>query len=191
MQPLVSVICLCYNHARFLEEALQSVLAQTYKNIEIIVVDDFSTDNSASIIDRFCEKHPKITFIRNEKNYGNCRSFNTAWRQSKGDFIIDFATDDVMQPERVMEQVQALQQAGPQYGVCYTDAVLIDEQSRQVGYHYKRIKKGELLSFAPSGDVFAEVLRRYFINPPSMLMRREVFEKLNGYDETMAYEDFD
>ncbi|QCR23324.1 glycosyltransferase [Pontibacter sp. SGAir0037] len=189
--PIISVICICYNHARFLAEALDSVLAQTYPAIEIIVVDDSSTDNSAALIKQYVQQHPQVKFISTGKNIGNCAAFNMAWKACKGDYIIDFATDDVLLPERLAEQVRAFEQLGPQYGVVYTDAQLIDEQSRPIGFHYKRDKQGRLQSFAPSGDVFIPLLKRYFISPPTMMIRRAVLEELEGYDTMLAYEDFD
>jgi glycosyltransferase involved in cell wall biosynthesis len=191
MQPLVTVVCLCYNHARFIRDALDSVLAQTYTNLEIIVVDDLSTDDSRNIIAEYVQKYPQIKFLPNEKNLGNCAAFNRAWEISKGDYLIDFATDDVLMPERISEQVAAFETLDPGYGIIYTDAVLIDDNSREIGYYYKRDTEGNLLKPVPSGDVFADVVARHFISTPTMIMRRAVFEKLGGYDATLAYEDFD
>lgn len=191
MQPWVSVICLCYNHQHFLAEALDSVLAQTYPNVEIIVLDDASTDGSREVIQSYCDRFPQIRFIQNEKNRGNCAAFNRAWRQSRGAFIIDFATDDVMMPARVAGQVKCFSALDSSYGVVYTDVQRMDERSRDLGTHYKRSRTGELLAPPPSGDVFVEILKRYFIDPTSMMIRREVLEDLGGYDETLAYEDFD
>ena len=105
-EPLVSIICLCYNHAPFLKEALDSVLAQTYSNLEILVVDDVSTDNSVEVIQGYVHRFPEIRFIRHTKNKGNCASFNEAFQISKGRFIIDFATDDVLHHDRVSRQVE-------------------------------------------------------------------------------------
>lgn len=191
MQPLVSVICLSYNHARFLGEALDSVLAQTYPNLEIIVVDDASTDGSVTVIESYCARHPHLKFIRIAQNQGNTKAFNQGWRQSKGAFIIDFSTDDVLLPTRVEEQVKCFAKAGPAYGVVFTNVQQINEESAVIGYHYRRRRDGTLKNPPPSGDVFAELLRRYFIDPTSMMMRREVLEEMGGYDETLAYEDFD
>ncbi|GAB3201957.1 glycosyltransferase involved in cell wall biosynthesis [Pontibacter aydingkolensis] len=184
-QPLVSVICLCYNHERFLADALDSVLTQTYPNIEIIVVDDCSTDGSITIINAYLAKYPQIRFISTGKNIGNCAAFNTGLNASSGDFIIDFATDDVLLPERITQQVEAFKKVDESYGVVYSDAEYITDTSEHLYFHSQKYKP------APDGDVFAEVLRRYFICPPTMLIRRAVFEDLGGYDAMLAYEDFD
>ncbi|MDX5482224.1 MAG: glycosyltransferase, partial [Hymenobacteraceae bacterium] len=184
-------ICLCYNHERFLREALDSVLAQTYPHLEVIVVDDCSTDNSVSIIQEYLQQYPRLKFISTGHNRGNCAAFNIGWRSSKGEYVIDFATDDVLLPERVAQQITAFQQLDPSFGVVYTDAAYIDDSSVHIGYHNKRKPDGSLRSFAPSGDVFEALLSKYFICPPTMMMCRKVLEDLNGYDESLAYEDFD
>ncbi|PVY41844.1 glycosyltransferase [Pontibacter virosus] len=189
--PLVSVICLCYNHERFISEALNSVLAQTYPHLEIIIMDDCSTDNSVSIIQEYVRKYPQLTFMSTSTNQGNTRAFNLAWRASRGAYIIDFATDDVLLPERIAQQVAAFEKLDDSYGVVYSDAEYINDNGRHVRYHCQRNKAGEVISFAPSGDIFHHLLGRYFICPPTMMMKRQVFEDLQGYDETLAYEDFD
>ena len=70
-KPLVSVICLCYNHAEFVIESLNSVLNQNYQPIEIIIVDDYSTDNSVAVIEKWVENNQSLTFIKNTNNLGN------------------------------------------------------------------------------------------------------------------------
>ncbi|TGE28897.1 glycosyltransferase family 2 protein [Hymenobacter metallicola] len=189
--PLVTVVALCYNHAPFLAEALDSLLAQTYPNLEVILVDDASTDASRDILRKYAAAHPHWQAIFLPENIGNCRAFNQAFRQARGEFFIDFATDDVLLPERVARQVACFQHLPPDYGVVYTDAELIDEASAHVRYHYRRQAGGQLHPRPASGFVFAEVLRRYFISTPTMMMRRATLEQLGGYDETLAYEDFD
>ncbi len=189
--PLVSIICLCYNHARYLREALNSVLAQTYPNIEIIIADDASTDGSISIINEYCAKFTQLTFIQNKQNQGNCASFNRAFLQSSGDYVIDFATDDILLPNRVASQVAHFQSLDQSFGVIYSDAELIDEDSKTQGWFYRKLTDGTLSPAPQSGYIYEQLLKRHFISAPTMMMKREVLEKLGGYDESLAYEDFD
>ncbi|UOQ76977.1 glycosyltransferase [Hymenobacter sp. 5516J-16] len=189
--PLVTVVALCYNHARFLEAALTSIAAQTYSNLEVILVDDASTDDSSVILRRYAAAHPSWQLHLLPENVGNCRAFNHGFRQSKGEFLLDFATDDVLLPERISQQIRQFAQAGPRCGVVYSDAELIDEDGRHVRNHFRRDARGQLHPLPASGLVFTEVLARYFISTPTMTMRRAVLEELGGYDETLAYEDFD
>ena len=125
---LVSVVCLCYNQKPYVKEAIQSVLDQTYKNIQVIVVDDGSTDGSAAAIKEIVSSHPKVLFIELKENIGNCKAFNIGWRQSKGDFIVDLAADDVLHPERIEKQIDFFNQLDSSYGVVFTDAIYIDQK---------------------------------------------------------------
>lgn len=190
MQPLVSVICLCHNHERFLQEAIDSVLDQTYPNIEIVVVDDASTDSSKALLKDICVKN-NLPFIDIAENIGNCAAFNKGFSVAKGKYVIDFATDDVMMPERIGKQVQFFEKQQENVGVIFSNAQFMDEKGGILGTHYKTDTKGNVVEDVPDGEVYAIVLERYFISPPTMMMRRKVLEDLGGYDESMAYEDFD
>lgn len=189
--PLVSVICLCYNHDRFVREAVQSVLSQTYPRIELIIVDDASTDHSRQVIDELVAENPAIRFLPLDKNQGNCGAFNQGLRYARGEYVVDLAADDCFVPERIEKQIRCFEKAGHEYGVVFTDAQYIDESGKYLNRHYAALRKNGLLTDVPQGDVYATVLEKYFICAPTMLVRREVFEFLNGYDECLAYEDFD
>lgn len=185
--PLVSVICLSYNHASFVEEAIRSILDQTYSEVELIVVDDASTDNSVSVIENIITQNGDIKFIKLNRNVGNCTAFNIGFAQSRGEFVIDFAADDVLLPQRIEEGVNALMEAGSEFGVQFSDAAIIDKSGDALGFHSDKYPHSSI----PQGDIYKEVIHRYFICGASMLVRREVMEMLNGYDEKLAYEDFD
>ncbi|GAB3224702.1 hypothetical protein GCM10027346_05140 [Hymenobacter seoulensis] len=188
--PLVSIVATCYNHAPFLRPALDSILAQTYPNIEVVLLDNASTDGSAAILQEYAARYPHWHLQLLPENIGLCRAFNLGYRRTSGEFVVDFATDDVLLPERLTQQVALFQQLPPHVGVVYSDAELIDEQGRHLRYHIRR-ENGRLFPQPASGEVFAEVLRRYFISTPTMLMRRATLDALGGFDETLYYEDFD
>jgi glycosyltransferase involved in cell wall biosynthesis len=190
-KPLVSVICLCYNHRRFVREAVVSVLNQSYKNIQVIVADDASTDNSIEEINKLKAQYSTIELLLLPKNIGNCRAFNEALKLARGEFIIDFATDDLMMLNRVEKQVAFFESLDSTVGLVYTDAEYIDEDGKFIRNHFEYLFHKGLLSHVPQGDVYREVLTTYFIPGPTMMVRREVFAALNGYDESLSYEDFD
>lgn len=166
---------------------MTSVLNQAYPNCELIVVDDASTDGSPEVISEFVRSNPSVKFVGLVINGGNCHAFNQGLKIAKGDFIIDLAADDVLLPERVSLGVSALQKAGDDYGVNFTDAAYIDTESNFLYYHSERFPHNTI----SEGDVYAELIRRYFVCPPTMMFRRTVIEHLGGYDESLAYEDFD
>jgi GT2 family glycosyltransferase len=188
--PLVSIICLCYNQKPFVREAIQSVLAQKYSNIELIVVDDASNDGSQQEI-REILANTNIKFIALEKNLGNCAAFNIGFRESKGQYLIDLAADDVLLPDRVACGVRDFQKANQQAGVHFSDAYLMNEDGNDIRTHYARDEKGQLITKVQEGDIYETLIARYFICPPTMIIKRIVLEQLNGYDESLHYEDFD
>jgi glycosyltransferase involved in cell wall biosynthesis len=169
-------------------EAIGSVQAQTYPNVELIVVDDASSDNSQRLIGDYLKDFPAVKFIPIARNVGNCKAFNMGWQASSGNFIIDLAADDVLHPERITVGVECFLQSGPDYGVHYTDARIINTGGREVGQHLTaNFFAGEV----PQGFIFTALLGRYFINPVTMMYSKSLLDYLGGYDETLAYEDFD
>lgn len=189
-KPLVSIICLCYNHEKYIEQAINSVLLQSHENLELIVVDDASTDNSQSIIERMSENHGFHVHF-NPSNLGNCKSFNIGFKRSNGKYIIDLAADDQLFPSRVEEGVNSLEKKGNTYAVDFCDVELIDEKGNSKGSHFKRDVHGKLTSDVPEGDIYKILVEKYFFSAPSIMMRRTVLEELGGYDENLSYEDFD
>lgn len=184
--PLVSVICLCYNQARFIEEALNAVASQAYANIELIVVDDASTDDSQSIIENWLQGHPDVLFIRNEENEGSTKSFNKALAKAEGKYIIDLAGDDILLKGRIESQVQFFEQQAGKVGVIYSDAQYINEFGYLLDVHFKRPNM-----IPHAGDIYCKLIDTYFIPTPTMMIRTEVLDELKGYDENLYYEDFD
>ena len=189
-KPLVTVICLCYNHERYVAEAIDSALNQSYGEIELIVVDDASTDNSRSEILKLAQIHGFKTHF-NDNNVGNCKSFNIGLALSHGKYIIDLAADDLLRTDRVAVGVVSLEQHGSSFGVHFCDVALIDEKGQSLGTHFKRDEHGKLVENVPEGAIFEDLVERYFISTPSMMMSRTVLDKLRGYDENLSYEDFD
>lgn len=185
--PLVSVICLCYNHAQYVEEAILSVINQTYPSVELIVIDDASTDDSVVVIKDILKNKDQIKFIQLENNIGNCAAFNRGFEISSGAYIIDLAADDVLLPNRIEDGVKALEGAGDSFGVQFSDAELIDGPGNSIGLHSDNYPHRTI----PQGSIYCDLIERYFILSPTMLIRRQVLELLDGYDEELAYEDFD
>jgi glycosyltransferase involved in cell wall biosynthesis len=184
--PRVTVICLCYNHERFVREAINSVLHQSYKNIQLIVVDDASTDKSKEIIERMARENKDIELVLLKENQGNCKAFNRGLALAQGEFLIDFAADDVLLPNRIAVGIAHFENVSARYGVQFSDAAIIDEEGNPCGLHSERFTHT-----VPQGDIYKNLISTYFINGPSMMVRKKVFDMLGGYDETLAYEDFD
>ena len=189
--PRVSIILLCYNHEKYVKQSILSVLEHDYENIEFIIVDDCSTDNSAGVIRDAIAGHSGIRFIENKENLGNCKSFNLGFEASSGEFIVDLAADDFMNRGKLSHQVQQFQDLTKDFGVVYSDAKIIDENDQQIGLHSEKIREIGKFKKMPEGDVFKEVIGYFFISAATQLIRREVLEELQGFDENLAYEDYD
>jgi glycosyltransferase involved in cell wall biosynthesis len=186
----VTVVCLCYNHARFVREAISSVYQQTYPLVQLIVVDDASTDESVNVI-LSSLFGGNTFFLPLQKNQGICKAFNMALAHARGRYVIDLAADDVLLPKRIETQVKLFQSLDNTYGIVFGNAIYIDAQGKHLRQHTEHLINKGLILKVPEGNVFADVLRRYFICSPTMMIRREVLDELHGYDETLAYEDFD
>ncbi len=192
MPPRVSIIALCYCHERFVEEALQSVIAQTYPNIELIVVDDASPDRSVAVIRSFLSDHARGDAVKTcflSDNRGSCAAFNRGLALATGEYVIDFATDDILLPPRVEQQVAFFEQLDETYGVVFSEAQYVDERGTPGLYHHRDYLPH--IYPVPTGDVYTKLLSTYFVAAPTMMIRKRVLDALAGYDERLAYEDFD
>uniref|UniRef100_UPI0040477A22 glycosyltransferase family 2 protein n=1 Tax=Roseivirga sp. TaxID=1964215 RepID=UPI0040477A22 len=191
IKPLVSVICISYNHAPFIGEALNSIFAQTYPNLELIILDDASKDESQKTIKELIQGRENISFFPHIENEGYTQTFNQGLKHAKGEFIIDFALDDVMLPDFIEKSVERLTEMGDDYGVSFSNAQYISAQSDVIGDHNAILRKKRLIDQIPDRDIFEMILKRYFICTPTMVIRKVVFDRMGGYDEGLAYEDFD
>lgn len=185
--PLVSVICLCYNQRPFVREAVESVFKQTYQNVQLILVDDASTDGSVEEISRLKKEFSSLEVLLLETNLGNCSAFNRGLALAKGQYLIDLAADDALLPNRIEKGVDVLLHSGREYGVHFSDAEIVDERGKHISYHSDRFPHNAV----PQGDIYKELIENYFICSPTIMFTRDVIEHLQGYDEGLAYEDFD
>jgi len=185
--PLVTIICICYNQAQYVAEALHSVWNLKYPNIQLIIADDASTDRSQEKIHQLVvDKEVELVF--NTNNSGHCKTFNKALQLAKGEFVIDFAADDVLMPNSITVGVNRFSVFDNTYGVFFADAELIGSEGAHIENH---ITARFFNSEVPEGDVYKHVLGTYFINPPTMIFRKTLLDKLGGYNQDLSYEDFD
>lgn len=191
--PLVSIICLCYNHSEFVEESLNSVINQTYKNVELLIADDCSSDNSVEVIQNWLKKNPGITFVRNTKNLGNTKTFNSLFELAKGEYFIDLAADDILLEDCIEKQIRAFQNSKyDNLALVYGNALLIDKNSNPIDFYYPINEIGTTIRKPPSGDIYLSVIgQKEKICSVSSLVKSNIFEKLGKYDENLAYEDLD
>ena len=173
-------------------ESLNSLLAQTHKNIEIIIVDDFSSDNSVIQIKSWISKNKSGLLIENKKNIGSTRTFNNALKKATGEYIIDFATDDILLPNFISAHLENFGKKSYQnIGISFSNVERINENGAHISFHFPLDNLGAAITKPPIGDLYQEILRKYFINSSGMMSKKIVYDKLAGYDTDLAYEDFD
>lgn len=180
--PLVSVICLCHNQADYVAEAIDSVIKQTYPNVELIVVDDGSRDGSQNVI-RQQLANTSIEFISIPKSIGNCKAFNSGFRKSKGQFVIDLAADDSLLPTRIEMGINTFKSKSD-IGVEFCNVLNVEADGTEKSKHFQT-------QDVPDGDLYELLIQKYYISPPGMMIKREVLDQLNGYNEELNYEDYD
>lgn len=181
---LVSVVLPSYNHEKFIIDALQSVISQDYPNIELIIIDDASTDNSCIIIDDFIKQHPlrKIKYIRHEQNAGAVNTLNELFDLAEGDYVALINSDDVWDHSKIRQQVQVLSDF-PEIGAVFTHASFINDKGKVLG-----------ASALPYSDFFVKEnqpqghwLRDFFFHynslcHSSMMIRKSIHKEIGEYD---------
>ena len=151
MHGLVSIIMPSYNTAKYISDSIKSVLAQTYKNWELIIVDDCSTDNTDEIVGEFLSDE-RIRYLKNEKNSGAAVSRNYALREARGKWIAFLDSDDLWLPEKLEKQLAFMAENG--YKFSYTEYSVIDSDSNRTGVKVsgpKRITKFGMRNFCWPG----------------------------------------
>lgn len=171
--PLVSVVIPAYNRVDLTIQTIDSVLAQTYPALEVIVVDDGSTDNTR---ERLRVYGDRIRYIHKE-NGGACSARNTGFRAARGKYIGFLDCDDLYEPQKVAVCVEKLEER-PEYGFVHTDAVVIDEEDRLVRHKPRSPKNLE-------GWICKRLVRKNFIYNPTVMIRRECLEAVGGFDEDL------
>jgi len=191
--PLVSVICMCYNHEKYVVQALNSVLNQSYKNVQLIITNDSSSDDSDKVIKNWLLTHPDIAYINNITNLGNTKTFNKALKLAKGDYIIDLAADDILLEDCIEKQLSVFFNSKfENLGIVYGNVELISENNSHNGYYYPVNSHKEVIEKPASGDIYLSMLSQSSkICSVSSMAKRTVLDHLNGYDENLAYEDLD
>lgn len=191
-QPLVSVICLCYNHEEYVIRSLNSVINQSYKNIELIIVDDKSNDNSTEIIDEWIKKNSQVIKIYNKINLGNTKSFNLAAKLAKGMFIIDLAADDILLTNCIEKQVNTFENSSVNTAIVFGNAYLIDEDGNRRSTYFKVDSNDSVIDKNIFNTDYLRILGKgTVICSVSAMMKKTIFDELKGYNEALFFEDLD
>ncbi len=180
--PQVSVIMPCYNHARYLSEAIDSILGQSYDDLELIITDDCSSDKSVDIIDSYKRIDRRVISICNKINKGASKSRNSAITISKGNYVAFCDADDIWEKDKLKIQLDyILNKSG--YDVIHSDSTIINGQGIPTGERFSSLnKKGKM-----TGNLFYELCLSNFINIQTVLLRRECINNVGLFEEDIKY----
>ena len=184
-KPRVSVCIPCYNHADYIGAAIESVLAQTYADWELVIVDDASPDATPDILKDYQARYPdRIRLILLERNGGISAAVNTYLDAAQGEFIACLSSDDMMMPERLAKQVAHLDSHAGTAAVCSL-VTCIDAQGT-------RIRLANDVFSHPIENLRLQLLEGNFLNGPSMMVRTEVFRQVGHHNPALDYvQDYD
>jgi alpha-1,3-rhamnosyltransferase len=184
--PRVSVFIASYNHARYLAECLDSILTQTYRDFEIVVVDDGSTDGSMAILEDYQYRYQGIVFVYTHPGHANkgiSATCNLAISKTRGEYLAWTGSDDTWYSDKLEQQVAQLDQF-PEYGMVYSYARFIDGEGKEFdGLYGVDITRDP----NPVGLLIQSC------HPPAMtvVFRRGCLDKVGLFDETLVYSDWD
>lgn len=171
-KPLVSVIIPAFNAEAFIADTLDSVLAQTYSSLEVIVTDDGSTDRTVEIVDFYRSTDSRVALIK-QKNAGVAAARNLAIQAARGEFIAPVDADDIWYPQKLERQMQVMLQSDENVGLVYAWSVYINEDGSLTDVCQINNVEGELFIPLLHGNLLG--------NASSALIRRACFERIGGY----------
>lgn len=185
-QVLVTVGIPLYNHEKFIVECLKSIVEQNYSNIELIVIDDGSPDDSFQVAKTYLDSQTQLKNYRiiTRGNKGMCNTLNEIIELANGEYISLTGSDDYWKPDKISDQAKFLEQH-PEISLVHSNSVIIDNNGVE----------GKVIDYSGkvnSGNIYeAFIYRKGGINTPSIMLRSSVYEDIGGYDSSFSFEDTD
>ena len=183
--PIVSVIIPVYNGERYLAETIESVIAQTELNWELIAVNDGSTDSSLTILEEYAKKIPHRIKVITVENGGVSRARNTAVAAARGIYVAFLDQDDLWAPQKLQRQVEMFSR-DKNLGISFTNETLIDENGTVIHENVLKFSRDN------RGNVFDHLIFDNFIPISSVMLMKKLFVKIGGFNPCFSLaEDFD
>jgi glycosyltransferase involved in cell wall biosynthesis len=185
--PLVSVAIPSYNHEKYISEAIESVLNQTFTDLELIIIDDASHDKSPEIIEYYQKRDNRIRAFFHEQNLGTAKTLNDIIEKARGKYIAFFASDDVWFKDKLQEQIKILDKNDNL--VIWNEGLIINEEGNsqeilinQMNIH-KKLKK--------SGDIFKElIIKSNFIFATSVIVKKDFLTDVRFNEKLRYFNDY-
>lgn len=179
-QPLVSVIISTYNREKYVKKAIESVLNQTYKNIEFVIVDNASTDKTPEIITEFKRKDERIIILTNKINLGHVKSFNKGVATGRGKYIAIASDDDFWVSNQKLEKQVNFLEKNSDYVLTGGGIIKIDKNGKEIMRQLRPETDEKIRKSILFGCIFVH---------PAVVFRKDSWEQVGGYDENIGYAD--
>jgi len=189
-QGLVSILIPVFNHEKYIEECLTSIINLTYANIEVLICDDGSIDNSLYIVKSWCLQHPGLDVkIFSQENKGVCHTLNRLLNEASGEFITICASDDALLPDSISLRLDVMR-ADPTIEAVIGDAVVINGDSAEVNRSaMKSLYNADFSALAVRPS--RELVFNWSVVGPTLLAKRSLYDKIGMYDPNLLVEDRD
>lgn len=186
-QPLVSVIVVSYNHSKYIRENLDSIKAQTYPNIELIIADDASKDNSVEVFEAWLSENnysAKKNF--HKQNTGLATTLNECLEMVSGKYVKLIAADDYLHPESIKKCVEKLEELGEDYGMVFTDTYIVNDKSKII----ESVVDYSKFSSMSEEELKESLLINNIIAALTTLLSTKALRETGKYDSTFLVEDY-
>jgi glycosyltransferase involved in cell wall biosynthesis len=195
-QPLVSICTPCYNHEKYIKDYLYSIIKQDYTNIELIICDDNSSDQSYKILEEHRElleeRFSRVIILKNINNLGITKNCNLVTMLAKGKYIKLFASDDIMLPNCISESVYVMEHNN-EIGVLIGGAYIVPDEYKY-GAPYKKYSKTNIITrelLEKKNLLWNLLFKGNFICAPTVMIRKNVYYNNGYYDESTKFEDYE
>ncbi len=171
-----------FNYARYLPLAINSVLSQSYSDLELIITDDCSTDNSREIVEHWKRLDGRVVPVLHDVNRGLAGARNSGLAVSSGEFVALCDADDIWLPDKLKTQMECFR-TRPELGLVHSDSAIIDSDGNLTGQRFSSLfhRNGQVTS----GNLFEELCQRNFLCVPTVILRREAIQYAGGFDKTL------
>ena len=191
--PLISVIVNCYNGSRFLREALDSIVAQSYSNWEVIFWDNQSTDSSAQIFKEYTDPRMKYFYSPEFTTLGMAR--NLAVNSSSGEWVAFLDCDDLWTPDKLQLQMDIICAEDKNLGLVYGNSLVIIQRNENISQWARKLSKysnKDALNKLPEGDIFSELVKINFVPLLTAMVRKNLYLHVGGVSPNYVQaEDYD
>jgi glycosyltransferase involved in cell wall biosynthesis len=184
MRPKVSVILPCYNHVRYVEDSVNSILNQTYRDFELIIIDNCSDDGTRDLVKSLEKKDQRIRAFYHTANVGLAASINEGFTLAKGELIALTSSDDMWRAIKLEEQLAVLEKEN-RIDIVHSDAEIIDSSGKKTGKNIRNLY--HLRPADASGNLFKQLTRNNVCCTSTILFRRRCLDTCGKFDDRLGY----